>query len=145
MTTKIKLNFDKPTISKGMIDLLKNSLVEDPEQTLSKFTLVECITVMAKGNKLQYAPANYLLSKLLRMLSIEDSATEDEIPLPGSQDLGKDLSLSQIKGEGGSEDPLQNLDNTQKSEVIKQAKLDETSQMNSKTRSEVCRFYINGK
>ena len=142
MSVKIELNFDKPTISMGMIDILKNGLVEDPEQTLSKLTLVECITVLTKGKKLQVAPANYLLSKLMRMLSIEDSAIEDEIPLSGTHDLGKDLSMSQIMGEVGSKDSLQDLDNTQKSEVIKS---DETAQTNSKKRSEVCRFYTNGK
>ena len=62
--------------------------------------------------------------------------------MSGTQDLGKDLSMSQIVGEGGSKDPPQDLDNTQKSEVIKS---DETAQTNSKKRSEVCRFYTNGK
>ena len=148
MSVKIELNFDKPTISMGMIDILKNGLVEDPEQTLSKLTLVECITVLTKGKKLQVAPANYLLSKLMRMLSIEDSAIEDEIPLSGTQDLGKDLSMSQIMGEGGSKDPLQDLDNTQRSEVIKQSKSDETvkeaGDKSPNKKKDLCRFYARG-
>ena len=37
-------------------------------------------------NRLQYGPANYLLSGLVCMLEIEDSPIEDEIPLPGSQE-----------------------------------------------------------
>ena len=132
----------------GMIDILKNGLVEDPEQTLSKLTLVECITVLTKGKKLQVAPANYLLSKLMRMLSIEDSAIEDEIPLSGTQDLGKDLSMSQIMGEGGSKDSPQDLDNTQRSEVTKQSKSDETvkeaGDKSPNKKKDLCRFYARG-
>ena len=53
------------------------------------------LAVLARGNKLQYAPANYLLSKLVHMHETEDSPTDDEIILPGSQGLGKDVTLSQ--------------------------------------------------
>ena len=32
MSTKINLNFDKPTMSKGILELLSKGLVDDPDR-----------------------------------------------------------------------------------------------------------------
>ena len=120
MSLKICLNFDKPTINRGVIDLLQNGLVEDTEQTLSKLTLKECLSVIARGNKLQYASANYLLNGLLKMLSLEDSHIDDEILPAGSQeekDLGRDATLSQSLREGGSHDDTEDSGEVHAQEV----------------------------
>ena len=97
MTGKIEFIFDKPTISKSIVELLSKGLVDDTENPVFKLTFEECLKVMTQGKKLQNAPANYLLYGLMRALSIEDSPIEDEIPPEGLQevDLGKDQSLSQ--------------------------------------------------
>ena len=138
MSHKISLNFDKPTISRGVIDLLQNGLVEDTEQTLSKLTLKECLSVLARGNKLQFAPANYLLNGLLRMLAFDDSSIEDEIAVPGSQEekeLGKDLTLTQSLEEGCSKD----------SQATEDKKKSNPKESPSNKKKEICRFYTNGK
>ena len=79
---KIELNFDKPTISQSIVVLLQGGLIEDPEEKLSKLCLKECVAVLARGNKLAYAPANYLLKSLLRMLCIEDSPIDNRANYP---------------------------------------------------------------
>ena len=144
MSFKICLNFDKPTVSRGVIDLLENGLVEDTEQTLSKLTLKECLSVIARGNKLQYASANYLLNGLLKMLSLEDSHIDDEILPAGSQeekDLGRDATLSQSLREGGSHDDTEDSGEVHAQEV-KELSTQNGSQHNKK--KETCRFYTNG-
>ena len=79
MTVKIHLTFDKPTISKGILEILSQNLLEDPERDVLKISLKESLAILGKGNKLQYGPANYLLSGILRALSLEDSDVLDEI------------------------------------------------------------------
>ena len=79
MTAKIHLTFDKPTISKGILEILSQNLLEDPERDVLKISLKESLAILGKGNKLQYGPANYLLSGILRALSLEDSDVLDEI------------------------------------------------------------------
>ena len=87
--------------------LLQNGLVEDTDQKLSKLSLKECLSLVSQNKKLQNAPANYLLSSLLKVLSYEDSPMEDEIPLDGSPDegdLGKDPTMSQLLNDANSVD-----------------------------------------
>ena len=156
MTCKIHLNFDKPTVSKGVIDLLQNGLVEDADQSkLSKLTLKECLSFIAQGKKLQNAPANYLLVGLLRMLSIEDSPIEDEIPPGGLQEekdteLGKDRTLTQLLGEGTSKDNANPNSNSNAKDkdgtpVPEASNKDLTNHPGSTERKEVCCFYTNGR
>ena len=156
MTCKIQLNFYKPTVSKGVIDLLQNGLVEDADQSkLSKLTLKECLSFIAQGKKLQNAPANYLLVGLLRMLSIEDSPIEDEIPPGGLQEekdteLGKDRTLTQLLGEGTSKDNANPNSNSNAKDkdgtpVPEASNKDLTNHSGSTKKKEVCCFYTNGR
>jgi hypothetical protein len=89
MSIKINLNFDKPTMSKGILDLLSNGLVEDPCRDVLKISLKESLAILAKGKRLQYGPANNLLVSILQTLTLEDGNIADEIttvPIPASQD-----------------------------------------------------------
>ena len=85
MILKIDLNFDKPPISRGILELLVQHLKEDPDRDVLKPSLREGLAVISKGNKLQYGPANYLLVSILRILGLEDSDIEDEITPSDSQ------------------------------------------------------------
>ena len=84
---KIDFNFEKSTISKGILDFLSEKLVEDPDTNwdVVKKNLKESFAVIAKGNKLDYGSANNLLLGVLRALNLEDSSVEDEIALAVSQ------------------------------------------------------------
>jgi hypothetical protein len=121
MSIKIYLNFDKPTISKGILDLLSNGLVEDPCRDALKISLKESLAILAKENKLQYGPANNLLESILKTLALEDSDIADEIttvPIPASQDEHLPQSPTQGPSSGSRSDTQQ---------------------------KEICRFYANGK
>ena len=150
MTVKIHLDFDKKTLSRGVIDLLQNALTEDPEQTLSKLPLKDCLSVILRGNKLQYAPANYLIRGLLCALLIEGSPIEDETDLSRTQeekDLGKDLSLSQHLREGTSKEAPDDKDDKKESTDPSDAKTpstDHNPNPKSNKKRETCRFYARG-
>ena len=133
MSIKINLNFDKSTISKGILDLLSNGLVEDPDRDVLKTSLKESLAILAKGNKLQYGPANNLLASILQTLALEDSDIADEIttvPIPASQDEHLPQSPTQGPSSGsGSDIPKKD-----------HKKID----LKKKT-NELCRFYARGK
>ena len=58
----VDFNFDKPTISKGIIDFLSENLIEDPNTNpnVVKKNIKESLAIIAKGNKLDYGSANNL-------------------------------------------------------------------------------------
>ena len=153
MSLEILLNFDKPTISKGVIDLLQNGLIEDTEQTLSKLSLKECLSIARQGKRLQNAPANYLINSLLRALSFEDSPIEDEIPkgdpLDGGE-LGNDPTLSQLSKNIDSSGPSQGTNGTTNgtTPATDQQQLPHKNQDDKndtdKRKKEVCKFYARG-
>ena len=59
MSLKLKIYFDKKTMSKGVIDLLSNGLQEDPEKDVLLQSLKECLEKMAKGKKLAFLSMVY--------------------------------------------------------------------------------------
>ena len=133
MSIKIYLNFDKPTISKGILDLLSNGLVEDPYRDALKTSLKESLAILAKGNKLQYGPANNLLASILQTLALEDSDIADEIttvPIPASQD------------EHLPQSPTQGPSSGSRSDIPK--KDHKETDLKKKT-NELCRFFARGK
>jgi hypothetical protein len=73
MSLKITLDFDKPTMSKGTIDVLSNGLQDDPGKDVIQLSLKECLVKLAKGNKLPYKAANYLLVNILKAITLEGS------------------------------------------------------------------------
>ena len=88
MTLKLNLDFEKQTMSRGVVDLLSNRLQDDPEKDVLLLSLKECLAKLAKRNKLPYMAANYLLANILNALVIEGSDISDEIThvtLPDSQ------------------------------------------------------------
>ena len=136
MSVKIDLNFDKPTISKGILEILANNLKEDPDRDVVKMSLKDSLAVIAKGNKLNYGAANQLLMSVLRILNLEDSAAEDEIietPTQATQaNASDDLENTQTRSlpdplQGGSKDALPD------------------NPWNSKSDKQICKFYANGK
>ena len=95
MTVQLNLDFSKETLSKTVLDILRNGLKDEPK---SKLSYEECLIRVSQGKKLEYGAANYLLSGLIKTLYMEDSPQGDEYQ-PGERaediDLGKDLSMSQ--------------------------------------------------
>ena len=79
MSIKITLDFDKRTMSKGTIDILSNGLRDDPEKDVILLSLKECLNKLAKGNKLPYKAANYLLVNILNAVTLEGSDASEEI------------------------------------------------------------------
>lgn len=79
MSLKITLDFDKPTMSKGTIDVLSNGLQDDPGKDVIQLSLKECLVKLAKGNKLPYKAANYLLVNILKAITLEGSDASEEI------------------------------------------------------------------
>ena len=84
---RIEFNFEKPTISKGVLDFLSANLIEDPDTNWDKVkkNLKESLVSIAKGHKLDYGSANNLLHRVLGSLSLEDSSVDDEITPASSQ------------------------------------------------------------
>ena len=133
---KIDFNFEKPTISKGILDFLSQNLVEDPDTNwdVVKKNLKESLAIIAKGNKLDYGSANNLLHSVLRALNLEDSSVEDEIA-PAITQLADDFdSLS-------SQLPPATL--TPTTGVNPKAEKAAPNQNQNKTK-EICRFYTRG-
>ena len=68
----VNLNFEKPTISAGVIELLLANMIDKAD--------IDSLKIIAKGNKLlQKGPANGLLISILKAMNLEDSSPEDEI------------------------------------------------------------------
>ena len=132
MALQIELNFDKPTISKGILEILSQNLKEDPDRDVLKLSLRDSLAIIAKGNKLQYGPANHLLVSILKILNLEDSAVEDEITSILTQS-------SQIE-EGESQPPL-----TQQTQETSKGAPEGDDQFSTKSVKPVCKFYANGK
>ena len=138
MSYKINLNFDKPTFSKGILDLLSNELQEDPDRDVMKTSLKESLAILAKGNKLQYGPANNLLASILKALSLEDSNDDDEIApatLPGSQE---ELS-AQNPSQGPSSGPEPG------SNTATPVQKDKRDPNHKKEKRDLCRFFARGR
>ena len=105
---RIFFDFDKPTMNKGIMDLLSNGLQEDPEREVMTASLQESIIRLMKGYKLAYGPANNLLAGILRALSLEDSDITDEIEpviLPSTQTDDLTQSPGPSSGSGPSTPP----------------------------------------
>ena len=144
MTVKIHLTFDKPTISKGILEILSQNLLEDPERDVLKISLKESLAILAKGNKLQYGPANYLLSGILRALSLEDSDVLDEITpstasTQGDEQDNPPQGLSSRPGLGTQDDQAQKID-----KQSPESNPSHKSEPNQNKSKETCKFYTRG-
>ena len=94
----VNLNFQKPTISAGVIELLLANMIKKAD--------IDSLKIIAKGNKLlQNGPANGLLISILKAMNLEDSSPEDEITLdkPQSEEEKED-ELNKIISNTLSED-----------------------------------------
>lgn len=158
MALKISLDFEKQTMNKGIINLLANGLQDDLDKDVR---VKECLDRLAKGKKLPYMAANYLLANLLNSLTFEDSDPLDEItlePLSGSQtdaETGADESIigstesasgSRLPQGGGDKPDKEHMEDKldKKVKTPKYGKK-ESPPEDGKTKEEVCRFYTNGK
>ena len=145
MSPKLKLDFEKRTKSKSVIDILSNGMQDDPEKDVLLLSLKECLAKLAKGNKLPYMAANYLLANILNALQLEDGDISDEITLvtlPASQADESILeSLDNTvhgspEGASGSGAGLEGSPSTNKTNP--------NPEKNSEKKREVCRFYARG-
>ena len=88
MGMKINLDFEKQTMSRGVLDILGSGLKDYQEKDVLLLSLKECMAKIAKGNKLPYKAANYLLVNILNSLSLDGSDVSEEIahsPVTDSQ------------------------------------------------------------
>ena len=134
MSTKINLNFDKPTMSKGILELLSKGLVDDPDRDVLKISLKEGLATLAKGYKLAYGPANDLLSGILKALSLEDSDIEDEIDTATSSQGDEPLFT-----------PTQDTSSGSGSDTETGDLKDPNSKKEPLAQKPVCKFFTNGK
>ena len=119
MSVQVDLDFTKETLSKTVLDIFRNGLQGNPDQSGSKQTYEECLRTLSQGKKLQYGAANFLLLGIVRSLGIGNCSPDDEF-LPGERqddkDLGKDPTLSQIMADTRSQkkktDMTQDQDDT---------------------------------
>ena len=143
---RIEFNFEKPTISKGVLDFLSANLIEDPDTSWDKVkkNLKESLASIAKGHKLDYGSANYLLHRVLGSLSLEDSSVEDEITPADSQHAkgldGLDGLLTQIDSQS-TEDP----ESAGTGRNPKTERTPPNSGPNQKKTKETCKFYARGR
>ena len=174
MAVQMDIDFEKDTVSKTVLDILRNGLREDPK---SKVSYEECLLVASQGKKLAYGPANYLLVGLLRVLSIANGPIGDEFQPGGRQgdiDLGEDPSMSQTLGDNevivgsregasgsgmlpvGQDAPDGGRAENEAEESDKKEKTPKYGKKETKnppkegknkgeTKGEICRFYANGK
>ena len=139
---QIFFDFDKPTMSKGIMDLLSNGLQEDPYKDVLTVNLKESIGRLTKGYKLAYGPANDLLAGILRALSLEDSDIADEIALvqpPSTQSDESTPNPGSNSGSGPSPPPDSNDSNDSNDSK------DSKEHNSKKTSKDLCRFFARGK
>ena len=158
MTVQLNLDFGKETLSRTVLDILRNGLKDDPK---SKLSYEECLQTAAQGKKLQYGAANHLLIGILRALYMEDSQTGDEYQpreRPEEIDLGKDLSMSQTltnanspeqsdePTEDGPKDanPTQSTSAATLSDSAQKSSPNQNSNAESGKKKELCRYYARG-
>ena len=149
MTVLLNLDFSKETLSRTVLDILRNGLQDDPK---SKLTFEECLLTVSQGKKLQYGAANHLLTGLIRALHNENSPPGDEY-LPGErlEDTDLDPTMSQIMANASSQkkdDTIRgSIAGASTSEATESDQVDHTDQVTQpKTpkRKELCRFYARG-
>jgi hypothetical protein len=173
MSLQIDLDFAKETLSKTVLDIFRNGLQGNPDQSGSKQTYEECLRTLSQGKKLQYGAANFLLLGIVRSLGIGNCSPDDEFQ-PGERqydkDLGKDPTLSQIMSDTSSQkkgsDTTQDQDDTihgselgasgsgltktkngmeSKPERESNPRQTDKSDKADKKAKALCRFYNNGK
>ncbi len=146
MSLTLKIDFEKQTKSQGVIDLLSNGLQDDPEKDVLLPSIKECLAKMAKGNKLPYMAANYLLIKVLKALALEDGNVADEISLANlpdsqldepSQGGLDDTILGSTEGASGS--------GTGISTGTGYNPASNTVKTNQSKKKEICRYYARGR
>ncbi len=160
MSLKLKIDFEKQTKSRGVLELLQDGLKDDPEKDVLLPNLKECLAKVAKGNKLPYMAANYLLINIINALAMEDGDLTDEIMLVGppasqSQSL-TDESLTEESDDtihGSTDEASSSSTDTSKAKngtankPEKESKSDKSDKMDKsdKKTKALCRFYNNGK
>ena len=149
MTIKMNIDFDKLSLNKTVLDILQNGLPEDPDQTCYKLSYRECLAVIARGKKLQNAPANYLLLGLLKTLYCENSSPEEEFlpgDLPEDDDLGKDPTFSQSLAytEDSSQEINPDPSTHNQGKPAQHSGPNQNTNTQQKKKKELCRFYARG-
>ena len=145
MSHKITLDFDKHTMNKGAINILSNGLQDDPERDVIMLSLKECLAKMAKGNKLPYKAANYLLVNILNAITIEGSNTSDEIRLDTHPDPQVEPEDQSQWSQDGSEETTQGPTSAPSGSGQNLRAVSNPDQNSpSKQKKETCRFYTRG-
>ena len=158
MSVQLDLDFTKETLSKSVLDILRNGLRENPEQQAeasSKQTYEDCLRTLSQGKKLQYGAANYLLLGIVRSLCLEDCPPDDELQ-PGERqddkDLGNDPTLSQIMADSNPQKNDEAIQGTSSSGTDKPGQTvrkgasteKQVSRSEMPKKKELCRFYARG-
>ena len=149
MGMKINLDFEKQTMSRGVLDILGSGLKDDPEKDVLLLSLKECMAKIAKGNKLPYKAANYLLVNILNSLSLDGSDVSEEIahspvtdsqPEDHSQSENDDVIHGSPLGASGS------ASNPRAAEPpnTNQASVKEAGDKSPNKKKDLCRFYARG-
>jgi hypothetical protein len=151
MSIKITLDFDKRTMSKGTIDILSNGLRDDPEKDVILLSLKECLNKLAKGNKLPYKAANYLLVNILNAITLEGSDASEEIradsqvdPDDRTRDESDDTTQNpRGQVEGSTEGASSSHTYMAKDRNDGESKPDKSNKSDKKTKT-LCRFFARG-
>ena len=153
MSVQMSLDFSKETLSKAVLEMLANNLKDEVDGGASKSGLKESLAMIQKGNKVPYGPANQLLLSILRSMCLADDLDGDET-FQGSPQVNDNTIHGSTSGASTSEEATE--DDSENTVVQiktpkygkKDGKKDNASEPNSKvnrTKSETCRFYVNGK
>ena len=153
MSVQLSLDFSKETLSKAVLEMLATNLGDEVEGGALKAGLKESLAMIQKGNKVPYGPANQLLLGILRSMSLTDELDGDET-FQGSPQVNDNTIHGSTSGASTSEEATEEDSENTVVQVKtpkygkKDGKKENASEPNSKvnrTKSETCRFYVNGK
>ena len=153
MSVQLSLDFSKETLSKAVLEMLATNLGDEVEGGALKAGLKESLAMIQKGNKVPYGPANQLLLSILRSMCLADDLDGDET-FQGSPQVNDNTIHGSTSGASTSEEATEEDSENTFVQVKtpkygkKDGKKDSASEPNSKvnrTKSETCRFYVNGK
>ena len=152
MTNNVLLqaDFNQLTVRNGVIEMLASNLKDKSDKDTSKSSLKESLALIQKGNKVPYGPANQLLICILRSLRLVDDLDVDETFQGSHQDEDNTIH-GPTSGATTSEEANENEnpeDQTVQNRTPKYGKKENPSDPSSKsnkTKTETCRFYMNGK
>ena len=149
-TLLLQADFNQLNVRNGVIEMLASNLKDGSDKETLKASLKESLALIQRGNKVPYGPANQLLICIFRSLRLVDDLDVDETFRDRSQDGDKDDTIhGPTSGATTSEEANENPENQgTQNKVPKYGKKENPSDSNSKlnkTKTETCRFYMNGK